>query len=134
MIQQCHDTSTAPHDSQTLEDRSEAAAVRNEIHKVPRRTAAAIALIHAGIRDHAEIASAVGLTVREVMRIDLARDPNVKRLGVDGIPPGEFFHLRRSVRCPRCSASITVAPCVTCQIRAALREEANSVLGSDADR
>lgn len=124
MIQHCHDMPTSPCDMQTAEGSGAAVNPPNDLRKVPRRTAAVMALMHTGISDHAQIASAVGLTTREVLRIDLSRDPHIRRLGVDGIPPGEFFHLRRSVRCPRCAAWITVAPCVTCQVRDDLRKEA----------
>ena len=87
--------------------------------RVPRRTAATLALMQIGISDYAKIALAVGLTEREVRQIDMAKDPAVRELGVRGIPPGTYFHLRRRVRCPQCAAWITVAPCVACQIRAA---------------
>ena len=122
MIQHCHDIPTVPCDMQPAERSGAPANAPNDLRKIPRRTAAVVALMQTGIRDHAEIASAVGLTIREVIRIDLSRDPHIRRLGVDGIPPGEFFHLRRSVRCPRCAAWITVAPCVTCQVRDDLRK------------
>jgi len=90
---------------------------------VPRRTGAALALMQIGIRDYGMIASAAGLTEREVKCIDMADDPQVKELGVRGIPFGQYFHLRQRVRCPKCAARITVAPCVACQIREAGRAE-----------
>jgi hypothetical protein len=93
--------------------------------KVPRRTAAALALMQIGVRDYAMIAAAVGLTEREIRRIDMAEDPLVRELGVHGIPLGEYFHLRSRVRCPRCLAWITVAPCVTCQVRNSMDAEAH---------
>jgi len=88
---------------------------------VPRRTAATLALMQMGIRDYETLASVVGLTPQQIEHIDMAKDPEVRALGVQGIPFGEYFHLRRRVRCPGCAAWITVAPCVACQVRTAER-------------
>ena len=51
-----------------------------------------------------------------VATIDSATDRNIRRIGVDGIPSGEYFTLLEKVRCPGCGAWITVAPCVACHL------------------
>jgi hypothetical protein len=56
MIQHCHDIPTAPCDMQTAEGGVAPANAPNDLRKIPRRTAAVVALIHTGISDHAEIA------------------------------------------------------------------------------
>jgi hypothetical protein len=82
--------------------------------EVPYRVAAAIAVMQMGISDYSVIAGAVGLTVEEIERIDLAEDPSVRELAVAGIPAGEFFRLDRRLRCPKCQATLSVAPCLAC--------------------
>jgi hypothetical protein len=82
--------------------------------EVPYRVAAAIAVMQMGISDYSVIAGAVGLTVEEVERIDLAEDPSVRQLALAGIPAGEFFRLDRRLRCPKCQATLSVAPCLAC--------------------
>ena len=80
-----------------------------------RKACAALAVIEMGIRDHAQIAAAVGLSLEEVAQIDAAEDAAIRELGLEGIPAGEFFALAKVIRCPRCGARLTLAPCVTCQ-------------------
>jgi hypothetical protein len=92
---------------------------------LPRSVAATLALIETGLHDYATIASAVGLTAADVRRIDMSDDPLIRRLGVDGLPRGEFFHLRRKVRCPKCAAWIVLAPCVACHVEKKTGEEPN---------
>lgn len=82
--------------------------------EVPYRVAAAIAVMEMGISDYSVIAGAVGLTVEEVERVDMAEDPSVRQLAVVGIPPGEFFRLDDRVRCPKCQAKLSIAPCLAC--------------------
>ena len=82
--------------------------------KVPYRIAAAIAVMEMGVRDHAVIAEAVGLTVEEVRRVDSAEESSVRQLAVARIPVGEFFKLVARVRCPTCGSDVGVAPCVGC--------------------
>ena len=67
-----------------------------------------------GIADYSVIARAVGLTVEEVERINMAEDPSVRQLAVVGIPAGEFFRLDDRVRCPKCQARLSLAPCLAC--------------------
>lgn len=83
--------------------------------KLRRKVVAVIAVIQMGIRDHAQIASLVGLKPEEVARIDSAEDPCVRELSLEGLPPGEFFALVREFRCGECGARLTLVPCVTCQ-------------------
>lgn len=83
---------------------------------LPRKTVAALALIETGVRDYDTIATAVGLSVDDVSRIDSAKDESIRRLGVEGIPRGEYFPLSKIVRCPGCGGCITVAPCISCQM------------------
>ena len=90
---------------------------------VPHKVAAALAVIEMGIHDHQDIGDAVGLSLDEIAVIDRADDHNVRRLGVLGIPFGQFFNLRAAVRCPRCEAWVTVAPCVACDQRVPQFEE-----------
>jgi hypothetical protein len=82
--------------------------------EVPYRVAAAIAVMEMGISDYSVIAGAVGLTVEEVERIDMAEDSSVRLLAVAGIPAGEFFKLDNRVRCPKCQAKLRIAPCIAC--------------------
>jgi hypothetical protein len=74
-----------------------------------------------GISEYRLIAEAVGLTEAEVGDIDTATDSSVRRLAVVGIPMGEFFKLDRRLRCPKCQATVVIAPCVSC--RRSLRED-----------
>jgi len=85
--------------------------------RVPRKTAATIALMEMGITDYAVIAAAVDLDVNEVKQIDLTTEGPIRRLGVEGIPVGEYFNLRTVVCCPKCGAKVTIAPCVACSTR-----------------
>jgi len=82
--------------------------------EVPYRVAAAIAVMEMGISDYSVIAGAVGLTVEEVERVDMAEDRSVRQLALAGIPAGEFFRLDNRVRCPKCQAKLSVAPCLAC--------------------
>jgi len=82
--------------------------------EVPYRVATAIAVMEMGISDYSVIAGAVGLTVEEVERVDMAEDSSVRLLAVAGIPPGEFFKLHNRVRCPKCLARLSIAPCIAC--------------------
>ncbi len=82
--------------------------------KVPHRAAAAIAVMEMGVSDYSVIASAVGLTVEEVKRIDMAEDSPIRQLGCEGIPYGEYFTLEKDIRCPKCHAMVRFAPCVAC--------------------
>jgi len=91
--------------------------------RVPRRTAAVLALIETGITDYEVLSKAVGLSVDEVFQIDMAQDPEIRRLGIDGLPSGEYFRLRNRVRCPKCSAWLTVAPCVACHVQKETQKE-----------
>jgi hypothetical protein len=83
--------------------------------RVPYRIAAAIAVIEMGISEYSVIARAVGLTVEEVERVDMAEDASVRRLIVARIPVGEWFKLDDFVRCPKCLAKVRLAPCVACR-------------------
>ena len=85
--------------------------------RVPRQTAAVLALIETGITDYEILSVAVGLSIEEVRQIDMAQDPEVRRLGIHGLPSGEYFRLRNRVRCPKCSAWLTIAPCVACHVQ-----------------
>ena len=82
--------------------------------EVPYRVAAAIAVMEMGISDYSVIAGAVGLTVEEVERVDMVEDRSVRQLAVAGIPAGEFFRLENRVRCPKCQAKLSIAPCLAC--------------------
>lgn len=82
--------------------------------QVPYRVAAAIAVMEMGVSDYSVIAGAVGLTVDEVERVDMAEDPSVRQLAVAGIPAGEFFRLDSRLRCPKCQANLSIAPCLAC--------------------
>lgn len=82
--------------------------------EVPYRVASAIAVMEMGISDYSVIAGAVGLTVEEVERIDMAEDSSVRLLAVAGIPAGEFFKLDNRVRCPKCKARLSIVPCIAC--------------------
>jgi hypothetical protein len=82
--------------------------------EVPYRVAAAIAVMEMGISDYSVIAGAVGLTVAEVERVDMAEDPSVRQLAVAGIPAGQFFRLDSRLRCPKCQAKLSIAPCLAC--------------------
>jgi len=82
--------------------------------RVPRKTAAAIAVMEMGIKDYRLIGEAVGLEAADVKEIDLAGDGPIRRLGVQGIPAGEYFNLRTTICCPKCGAKVTIAPCVAC--------------------
>jgi hypothetical protein len=82
--------------------------------RVPYRIAAAIAVIEMGISEYSVIARAVGLTVEEVERVDMAEDASVRQLIVARIPIGESFKLDNRVRCPKCHAKVRLAPCVAC--------------------
>jgi hypothetical protein len=82
--------------------------------EVPYPTAVTVALMQMGIRDYAVIAGAVALTVQDVRRIDLVEDESVRQLGLLGIPHGVYFRLHEKVRCPKCSALLTMAPCIAC--------------------
>lgn len=81
---------------------------------VPYQAAAVIALMEMGLSDYAAIADAVGLSVEEVARIEGAQDRAVRQLCVERIPIGQYFKLRTLIRCPRCSARISMAPCIAC--------------------
>lgn len=82
---------------------------------VPCRAAVAIAVIGMGVSDYAVIATATGLTIEEVKRIDMAKDPSVRQLGAVGIPSGQYFKLETTIRCPKCHAKVNLAPCVACE-------------------
>ena len=81
---------------------------------VPYQAAAVIALMEMGLSDYATIADAVGLSVAEVESIEAAQDRAVRQLCVERIPIGQYFKLRTLIRCPRCSARISVVPCIAC--------------------
>ena len=83
--------------------------------EVPYRVAAAIAVMEMGVSEHSVIANAVGLTVEEVERVDMAEDPAVRQLAVERIPVSESFKLDNFVRCPKCLAKVGLAPCVACR-------------------
>ncbi|NIP85192.1 MAG: hypothetical protein GTO03_06390 [Planctomycetales bacterium] len=82
--------------------------------KLRRKTAAAVAVMQMGVRDHTQIAAMVGLSPAEIARIDAAEDKAVRELVLEGIPAGEFFALVQQIRCPKCGGLLTLAPCVTC--------------------
>jgi hypothetical protein len=82
--------------------------------RVPYKTAAAMAVMEMGITDYGDIAEAVGLSSDEVKRIDDVEDDGVRRLCHERIPLGEYFKLAIYLRCPRCAAKTTIAPCPTC--------------------
>lgn len=67
-----------------------------------------------GVADYEVIASAVGLKVEQVRKIDSADDPVVRLLAVAGIPMGQYFNLQTTIRCPTCNGWIRIAPCVVC--------------------
>lgn len=87
----------------------------NRAIAVPPRAAAAIAVMEMGISDYNEIAEAVGLSVADVKRIDAAEDRCIRDLGILGIPDGFYFNLSKKVRCRKCYAWVTIAPCVACR-------------------
>ena len=78
---------------------------------------AAIAVMLMGVTDYSEIASAVGLTRKEVKEIDLSDDPRIKTLASEGLPAEKRFRLARPLLCPKCRHRINIAPCVACEIR-----------------
>jgi len=84
---------------------------------LPIRVEAAIAVMLMGVTDYSEIASAVGLTYKEVKEIDMANDPRIKTLASEGFPPGKRFRLARPLYCPKCKYKINIAPCVACESR-----------------
>ena len=81
---------------------------------MPRKFAAAVAVMQMGVTDYQLIASAVGLEVEQVQEIDAASDPAVRLLAVRGIPMGHYFNLQTTIRCPTCNGWIHIAPCVVC--------------------
>ena len=83
--------------------------------EVPYRIAAAIAVMEMGVSEYSVIANAVGLTVEEVERVDMAEDSSVRQLAVARIPVSESFKLDNYVRCPKCRAEVGLAPCVACR-------------------
>jgi hypothetical protein len=83
--------------------------------EVPYRIAAAIAVMEMGISEYSVIARAVGLTLEEVERVDMAEDSAVRQLAVTRIPVGQSFKLDNYVRCPKCQAEVGLAPCVACR-------------------
>jgi len=83
--------------------------------EVPYRIAAAIAVMEMGVSEYSVIASAVGLTVEEVERVDMAEDSAVRQLALTRIPVGESFKLDNYVRCPKCEAEVGIAPCIACR-------------------
>lgn len=83
--------------------------------EVPYRVAAAIAVMEMGITDYSVIAAAVGLTVKEVERIDMVENPAVRQVVLAKIPVDESFKLIHRVRCPRCQARVCIAPCIACR-------------------
>ena len=85
------------------------------IRRYEPTTDAGSKVMQMGFSDYAEIAAAVGLTDEEVRRIDMAEDANVRRLAIQGLPPGKQFRLARPLRCPKCRQRITIAPCIVCE-------------------
>ena len=85
--------------------------------RVPRKAAAAVAILEMGITDPEKIAAAVDLPVAEVERIERAEDPLFQKLLGAGIPYGVYFPLRQKIRCPKCDGWILIAPCVLCDRR-----------------
>ena len=83
--------------------------------EVPYRIAAAIAVMEMGVSEYSIIANAVGLTVKEVERVDMVEDSAVRQLALARIPAGESFKLENYVRCPKCRAEVGLAPCVACR-------------------
>jgi hypothetical protein len=84
---------------------------------LPMRVEATIAVMLMGVMDYSEIASAVGLTRKEVKEINLADDPRIKTLASEGLPPGKRFRLARPLYCPKCRHKINIALCVACESR-----------------
>jgi len=68
-----------------------------------------------GVSEYSVIANAVGLTVEEVERVDMAEEPTVRLLALARIPISESFKLDNYVRCPKCEARVGIAPCVACR-------------------
>jgi len=83
--------------------------------KVPYPIAAAIAVMEMGVSEYSIIASAVGLTIEEVERVDMVEDLAVKELALARIPVGVLFKLENYVRCPKCQARVDLAPCLACR-------------------
>ena len=83
--------------------------------ELPYRIAAAIAVMEMGISEYSVIARAVGLTVEEVERVDMAEDSSVRQFAAARIPVGESFKLDNYVRCPKCQAEVGFAPCIACR-------------------
>jgi len=83
--------------------------------EMPHRFAAAIAVMEMGISEYSLIATAVGLTVEEVKRVDMAKDLSIRQLAVVGIPAGESFELQNFVCCPKCQVAVGFAPCFACR-------------------
>ncbi|MBN2293605.1 MAG: hypothetical protein JXM70_14340 [Pirellulales bacterium] len=82
---------------------------------VPYRIAMAIAVMEMGISEYSVIARAVGLTAKEVERVDIADDTSVRQLALARIPAGVYFKLDHFVRCPKCLGDVRIAPCVACR-------------------
>lgn len=91
--------------------------------QVTYRVASTIAVMQMGVVDYSTIAQAVGLGIPEIQEIDGAADGSVRELAVAGIPGGEYFRLLRPVRCPKCQALVSLAPCVGCESCAELPGE-----------
>jgi hypothetical protein len=83
--------------------------------EVPYRIAAAIAVMEMGVSEYSVMASAVGLSVEEVERVDMVEGSAVRQLALARIPVGESFKLDNYVRCPKCQAEVGLAPCVACR-------------------
>ena len=81
---------------------------------LPLRSEAALAVMQMGITDYGLIATAVGIPEEEVARIDHSEDERIRRLAVHGVDPAKRYHLVRPLRCPKCRARISVAPCLIC--------------------
>lgn len=99
---------------------------------LPYESAAALAVMAAGVSDYQVIADAVGMTRKEVRQLDNSQDQSVKRLVVNGLPEGQFFKLRERLRCPKCGAPIILVPCVSCSHGEAATEGSEPTLTSPA--
>lgn len=82
--------------------------------KLPLRVETALAIMQMGISDYTTIALSVGLTEKQVERIDLSDDERIRELAVSGVSPKKHYRLVRPLRCPKCRGLITTVPCLVC--------------------
>lgn len=82
--------------------------------QLPRNVEATLAVMQMGVSDYATIATSLGISEKEVAAIDLSDDVRIRRMAINGVPAEKRFRLLKPLRCPKCRARITVAPCLAC--------------------